>query len=70
MTKPAPYPVIPFPGEKFCPIPDPRSYHAGIICSEPTAGRNADGVAVRKFHLAGTNKWANNGRWAKKTPKP
>ena len=43
------YPILPFPGEQFCPMVLHRD---GEMCSEPTVGEK-DGVKVCVYHLTG-----------------
>lgn len=54
--EPYQYPIIPYPGEQFCPVAEPNNHYPGLICSEPTVGRNPEGFMVCKHHLNGTRK--------------
>jgi len=46
------FPIIPFPEEKFCPIPNKD----GDICNQPTVGEK-QGIKVCKNHLSGRYPW-------------
>ena len=59
------FPIVPFPGEKFCPMAINKQ---GEVCSEPTVAEQ-EGVRVCSFHAgAAPNRWQGVIDTLKKNP--